>query len=102
MPGRKGHGSMCTTTRIPELGRKPPPQGANLPAASRKPQSGERMKPTASAVGKGEPQTKAPAGRKKHSRNQEQPVPVVAGVDLGGTAINYTLVTPQGNFLIEG
>jgi len=29
-------------------------------------------------------------------------VPVVAGVDLGGTAINYTLVTPQGDFLIEG
>ena len=29
-------------------------------------------------------------------------MPVVAGVDLGGTAINYTLVTPQGDFLIEG
>ncbi|MGA2588793.1 MAG: ROK family protein [Bryobacteraceae bacterium] len=27
---------------------------------------------------------------------------VVAGVDLGGTAINYTLVTPQEQFLIEG
>ena len=27
---------------------------------------------------------------------------VVAGVDLGGTAINYTLVTPQERFLIEG
>ena len=29
-------------------------------------------------------------------------MPVVAGVDLGGTAINYTLVNPQGRFLIEG
>jgi glucokinase len=29
-------------------------------------------------------------------------VRVVAGVDLGGTAINYTLVTPQEQFLIEG
>ena len=29
-------------------------------------------------------------------------MPVVAGVDLGGTAINYTLVNPQGKFLIEG
>ncbi|MGA2577874.1 MAG: ROK family protein, partial [Bryobacteraceae bacterium] len=27
---------------------------------------------------------------------------VVAGVDLGGTAINYTLVSPQEEFLIEG
>lgn len=27
---------------------------------------------------------------------------IVAGVDLGGTAINYTLVTPEGRFLIEG
>ncbi len=27
---------------------------------------------------------------------------VVAGVDLGGTAVNYTLVTPQEKFLIEG
>ena len=27
---------------------------------------------------------------------------VVAGVDLGGTAINYTLVSPQEQFLIEG
>ena len=27
---------------------------------------------------------------------------VVAGVDLGGTAINYTLVNPQEKFLIEG
>jgi glucokinase len=29
-------------------------------------------------------------------------VRVVAGVDLGGTAVNYTLVTPQEKFLIEG
>ena len=27
---------------------------------------------------------------------------VVAGVDLGGTAINYTLISPQEKFLIEG
>ena len=27
---------------------------------------------------------------------------VVAGVDLGGNAINYTIVTPQEQFLIEG
>ena len=27
---------------------------------------------------------------------------VVAGVDLGGTAINYTLVNSQEQFLIEG
>ncbi|MDR3764137.1 MAG: ROK family protein [Acidobacteriota bacterium] len=26
----------------------------------------------------------------------------VAGVDLGGTAVNYTLVTPEGKFLIDG
>jgi glucokinase len=29
-------------------------------------------------------------------------VEVVAGVDLGGTAINYTLVSRDENFLIEG
>jgi len=29
-------------------------------------------------------------------------VPVVAGVDLGGTAVNYTLVDQQEKFLIEG
>jgi glucokinase len=29
-------------------------------------------------------------------------VPVVAGVDLGGTAINYTLVNAQAEFLIDG
>jgi len=28
-------------------------------------------------------------------------MPVVAGVDLGGTAINYTLVNPQEEFLID-
>ena len=28
-------------------------------------------------------------------------MPVVAGVDLGGTAINYTLVDQQERFLIE-
>ena len=27
---------------------------------------------------------------------------LVAGVDLGGTAINYTLANEQGQFLIEG
>ena len=27
---------------------------------------------------------------------------VVAGVDLGGTAINYTIVDQQEKFLIEG
>nr|AEQ20616.1 putative transcriptional regulator/sugar kinase [uncultured bacterium CSLF43] len=27
---------------------------------------------------------------------------VVAGVDLGGTAVNYTLITTEGHFLIEG
>ena len=29
-------------------------------------------------------------------------MPVAAGVDLGGTAINYTLVSADGQFLIEG
>ena len=29
-------------------------------------------------------------------------MPVVAGVDLGGTAINYTLVDQEEQFLIEG
>jgi glucokinase len=29
-------------------------------------------------------------------------VPVVAGVDLGGTAVNYTLVDQQDKFLIDG
>ena len=27
---------------------------------------------------------------------------VIAGVDLGGTAVNYTLLNAQGQFLIEG
>ena len=27
---------------------------------------------------------------------------VVAGIDLGGTAINYTLLDRDGKFLIEG
>src|SRR5580704_6184322 len=29
-------------------------------------------------------------------------VPVVAGVDLGGTAVNYTIVDQQEKFLIDG
>ena len=29
-------------------------------------------------------------------------MPLVAGVDLGGTAVNYTLLNDQGEFLIEG
>jgi glucokinase len=33
---------------------------------------------------------------------EEKIVQVVAGVDLGGTAINYTLLDQQENFLIEG
>jgi len=33
---------------------------------------------------------------------RERSVQVVAGVDLGGTAINYTLVNSQEQFLIEG
>src|SRR5271170_2204023 len=33
---------------------------------------------------------------------EEQTMPVVAGVDLGGTAINYTLVNGDEQFLIEG
>jgi glucokinase len=27
---------------------------------------------------------------------------IIAGIDLGGTAINYTLLAPDGHFLIEG
>src|ERR1035438_6811728 len=27
---------------------------------------------------------------------------LVAGIDLGGTAINYTLINEQGHFLVEG
>jgi predicted NBD/HSP70 family sugar kinase len=33
---------------------------------------------------------------------QENSVQIVAGIDLGGTAINYTLVNGQQQFLIEG
>ena len=33
---------------------------------------------------------------------EERIVQVVAGVDLGGTAINYTLLNQQEKFLIEG
>ena len=29
-------------------------------------------------------------------------MPVIAGVDLGGTAVNYTLLDPQERFLLEG
>jgi glucokinase len=29
-------------------------------------------------------------------------MPVIAGVDLGGTAINYTLVDTNEQFLIDG
>jgi glucokinase len=36
------------------------------------------------------------------SQAEERTVQVVAGVDLGGTAINYTLLNQQEKFLIEG
>jgi glucokinase len=36
------------------------------------------------------------------SKAEERIVQVVAGVDLGGTAINYTLLDQQEKFLIEG
>ena len=36
------------------------------------------------------------------SEAEERIVQVVAGVDLGGTAINYTLLDQQEKFLIEG
>lgn len=29
-------------------------------------------------------------------------MPIIAGVDLGGTAVNYTLLDPEGRFLIDG
>ena len=29
-------------------------------------------------------------------------MPIIAGVDLGGTAVNYTLIDFEGRFLIEG
>jgi glucokinase len=35
-------------------------------------------------------------------RSEENNLPIVAGVDLGGTAINYTLLDQQEKFLIEG
>src|ERR1035441_3035867 len=37
-----------------------------------------------------------------HFENGEQRVQIVAGVDLGGTAVNYTLVNEEEKFLIEG
>ena len=36
------------------------------------------------------------------SRRMEKTVGVVAGVDLGGTAVNYTLVNDEEKFLLEG
>src|SRR5207244_893136 len=33
---------------------------------------------------------------------REDRVALIAGIDLGGTAINYTFLTPQEKFLIEG
>jgi predicted NBD/HSP70 family sugar kinase len=36
------------------------------------------------------------------NQRKEKPVEVVAGVDLGGTAINYTVVSRDEKFLIEG
>src|SRR6202795_5331323 len=36
------------------------------------------------------------------SKKRTNTVEVVAGVDLGGTAINYTLVNREEQFLIEG
>jgi glucokinase len=36
------------------------------------------------------------------SKSEERTVQVVAGVDLGGTAINYTLLDQREKFLIEG
>src|ERR1035438_4283394 len=39
--------------------------------------------------------------RHRHTE-EDNPVEVVAGVDLGGTAVNYTIVDQQGKFLIEG
>jgi glucokinase len=40
--------------------------------------------------------------RGKKNRGQEKTVAVVAGVDVGGTAVNYTLVDGQERFLVEG
>ena len=36
------------------------------------------------------------------SQTSSKPQPVVAGVDLGGTAINFTLVNEREQFLIQG
>jgi predicted NBD/HSP70 family sugar kinase len=36
------------------------------------------------------------------STSEERTVQVIAGVDLGGTAINYTLVNREEQFLVEG
>src|SRR5204863_2623943 len=38
----------------------------------------------------------------QRSRSEAGLMRVVAGVDLGGTAVNYTLVGEDGKFLIEG
>jgi predicted NBD/HSP70 family sugar kinase len=40
--------------------------------------------------------------RESDQRNGRNSVQTVAGIDLGGTAINYTLVNEQEQFLIEG
>jgi len=40
--------------------------------------------------------------RIENRRLEERTVEVVAGVDLGGTAINYTLLNQQEKFLIDG
>ena len=40
--------------------------------------------------------------RANSARDRRKNVTVVAGVDLGGTAVNYTLVDGQEKFLIEG
>jgi len=40
--------------------------------------------------------------RGKKNRGQEKTVAVVAGGDVGGTAVNYTLVDGQERFLVEG
>src|SRR5580692_6513963 len=42
----------------------------------------------------------ATLGRSRIDESRGNNVPVVAGVDLGGTAINYTIVDQQENFLI--
>ena len=41
------------------------------------------------------------SGNRIH-RGEATSVRVVAGVDLGGTAVNYTLIDGQEQFLIEG